>query len=93
MTTSEIKKLLSEHRNIEFKIDMQTLIQRKDSMLGSNLTIKHAYADWKWEQGTLDEMVKKFVPRIKYYQKKYDKMDLKVTIKDQDHYVIDTYTI
>lgn len=93
MTTSEIKKLLAEHRNIEFKIDMQTLIQRKDSMLGSNLTIKHAYADWKFEQGTLDEMVKKFVPRIKYYQKKYDKMNLKVTIRDENHYVTETYTI
>jgi len=93
MTTSEIKSLLATHRNIEFKIENQTLIQRKDSMLGSDLTISHEYADWKWEQGTLDEMVKKFVPRIKYYQKRYPNMDLKVMIRNQDHYVTEEFTI
>ncbi len=93
MTTSEIKKLLAEHRNIEFKIDMQTLIQRKDSMLGSDLTIKHAYADWKWEQGSLNEMVKKFVPRIKYFKNRYPNLKLEVVIRDQDHYVTQEYTI
>lgn len=93
MTTSEIKNLLSTHRNIEFKIDHQTLIQRKDSMLGSDLKIAHEYADWKFEQGNLDEMVRKFVPRIKYYQKRYPNMDLKVMIRDQDHYITEEYTI
>lgn len=93
MTTSEIKKLLAEHRNIEFKIENQTLIQRKDSMLRSNLKISHDYASWKWEQGTLDEMVRKFVQRIKYYQKRYPNMNLKVKIRNQDHYVTESFTI
>lgn len=93
MTTSEIKKLLAEHRNIEFKIDMQTLIQRKDSMLRDDLNIDHEYRSDKFEQGSLDEMVRKFVPRIKYFKSKYPSLKLEVTIRDQDHYVTETYTI
>ena len=93
MKTSEIKSLLAEHRNIEFKIDHQTLIQKKDSALGSELSIKHEYADWKWEQGSLDEIVRKFVPRIKYYQKRYPNLKLKVSIKNYNWDIIESYEI
>lgn len=93
MTTSEIKSLLAKHRNIEFAIDRQTLIQKKDSALCSELSIKHEYADWKWEQGSLDEMVRKFVPRIKYYQKKYPDLKVKVAIKNYNWDVVEEFTI
>ena len=62
-------------------------------MLGSKLSISWEYSSWRYEQGTLDEMVKKFVPRIRRYQKRYPDWKVKVDIKNDDWVVTESYEI